>query len=53
MTGSFLMEIINGLSFVLNLVEFEWVILTEKMLAGESIDYIVIKSGDYVGNYLI
>lgn len=42
--------------FLLNLVEFEWGILTEmteKMLAGESIDYIVIKSGDYVGNYFI
>lgn len=47
------MEIINGLSFVLNLVEFEWGILTEKMLVRESIDYIVIKSGDYVENYFI
>lgn len=50
MTGSFF----NGSNkwtafFVLNLVEFEWRILTEiteKMLVGESIDYIVIKSGD-------
>ena len=42
--------------FLLNLVEFEWGILTEndgKNVIGESIDYIVIKSGDYVGNSFI
>lgn len=39
--------------FVLNLVAFEWGILTEKMLVRESIDYIVIKSGDYVGDSFI
>ena len=37
--------------FVLNLVEFEWVILTEKMLAGESIDYIVIKKWGLRGEF--
>lgn len=45
-----------GCLFALNLVKFKWGILTEndgKMLAGESMDYIVIKSGDYVGDSFI
>lgn len=41
-----------GCLFALNLVEFEWGILmemTEKMLVGESIDYIVIKKWGLCG----
>ena len=46
MTGSFLMEIMNGLSFCIK-SDGIWVVNFDgndgKMLVGESIDYIVIK----------